>query len=52
MESKASYLYWQQFRTKFVTMSMVKFMKFVKCENEDVFDIKRMYSAEQAFKKV
>ncbi|MGR5874517.1 hypothetical protein ACT7DH_10485 [Bacillus pacificus] len=26
-------------------------MKFVTCENEGVFDSKRMYSAEQAFKK-
>ncbi|WP_052767451.1 hypothetical protein [Bacillus wiedmannii] len=51
-ESKASFLYWQQFRTKFITMSMAEFMKFVKCENEGVFDIKRMYSAEQAFKKM
>ncbi|MGN4648830.1 hypothetical protein ACTFOV_02220 [Bacillus cereus group sp. MYBK79-2] len=52
MESKASYLYWQQFRAKFITMSMSEFMKFVKCEIEDVFDIKRMYSAEPAFKKM
>ncbi|KXY07629.1 hypothetical protein A6279_12235 [Bacillus wiedmannii] len=51
-ESKTSYLYWQQFRIKFITMSMAEFMKFVKCENEGVFDIKRMYSAEQAFKKM
>lgn len=26
-------------------MLIAEFMKFVKCENEDVFDIKRMYSA-------
>ncbi|CAM4180171.1 MFS transporter [Bacillus wiedmannii] len=52
MESKARFLYWQKFRTKFLTMPMVEFMKFVKCENEGVFDIKRMYSAEKAFKKM
>lgn len=33
-------------------MSMTEFMKFVKCENEGVFDIKQMYSAEKAFKKM
>ncbi|EEL61485.1 hypothetical protein COD78_15550 [Bacillus cereus] len=33
-------------------MPMAEFMKFVKCENEGVFDIKRMYSTEQAFKKM
>ncbi|HGH7180721.1 MFS transporter [Bacillus luti] len=51
-EGKARFLYWQKFRAKFLTMPMVEFMKFVKCENEGVFDIKRMYSAEQAFKKM
>ncbi|MBK5474215.1 Uncharacterized protein BWINRA5_02822 [Bacillus mycoides] len=33
-------------------MPMTEFMKFVKCENEGVFDIKQMYNAEKAFKKV
>ena len=33
-------------------MLMTEFMKFVKCENEGVFDIKQMYSAEKAFKKM
>ncbi|PRT20019.1 hypothetical protein C6360_20375 [Bacillus wiedmannii] len=33
-------------------MPMAEFMKFVKCENEGVFDIKRMYSAEKHFKKM
>ncbi|EJS67872.1 hypothetical protein ICW_03106 [Bacillus wiedmannii] len=51
-EGKARFLYWQKFRTKFLTMPMVEFMKFVKCENEGVFDIKRMYSTEKAFKKM
>ncbi|MCH4566068.1 MFS transporter [Bacillus sp. ES1-5] len=51
-EGKARFLYWQQFRTKLLTMPMAEFMKFVKCENEGVFDIKRMYSTEQAFKKM
>ncbi|SCL95184.1 Protein of unknown function [Bacillus wiedmannii] len=30
---------------KCITMLIAEFMKFVKCENEDVFDIKRMYRA-------
>ncbi|WP_000261172.1 MFS transporter [Bacillus cereus] len=51
-EGKARFLYWQKFRTKLLTMPMAEFMKFVKCENEGVFDIKRMYSTEQAFKKM
>ncbi|EOO16517.1 MULTISPECIES: hypothetical protein [Bacillus cereus group] len=33
-------------------MPMTEFMKFAKCENEDFFDIKQMYSAEKAFKKM
>ncbi|WP_234816566.1 hypothetical protein [Bacillus mycoides] len=33
-------------------MPMTEFMKFVKYENEGVFDIKQMYSAEKAFKKM
>ncbi|WP_257145557.1 MULTISPECIES: MFS transporter [Bacillus cereus group] len=51
-EGKARFLYWQKFRTKLLTMPMAEFMKFVNCENEGVFDIKRMYSTEQAFKKM
>ncbi|UOX98396.1 MFS transporter [Bacillus cereus] len=51
-EGKARFLYWQKFRTKLLTMPMAEFMKFVKCENEGVFDIKRMYSTEQVFKKM
>ncbi|AIE79387.1 Major facilitator superfamily MFS_1 [Bacillus cereus] len=51
-EGKARFLYWRKFRTKFLIMPMAEFMKFVTCENEGVFDSKRMYSAEQAFKKM
>lgn len=51
-EGKARFLYWQKFRTKFLTMPIGEFMKFVKCENEGVFDIKRMYSAKHGFKKI
>ena len=51
-EGKARFLYWQKFRTKLLTIPMAEFMKFVKCENEGVFDIKRMYSTEQEFKKM
>ncbi|MDA2167262.1 hypothetical protein PDN18_15045 [Bacillus cereus] len=51
-EGKARFLYWQKFRTKFLIMPMAEFMKFVTSENEGVFDSKRMYSVEQAFKKM
>lgn len=51
-EERARFLYWQQFRTRFITIPMTEFMKFVRCENEGVLDIRQMFSAEKAFKKM